>query len=84
MMINFTPYYLWPIGLFAAAILCILFLKWFPRRKNVLSFLTALFSIIGMIVAFIMGATMEELIIPFLVILWLSLHSDSSMEGEEQ
>jgi predicted membrane protein len=77
----FSP---WPIGLFATAILCALLSVLFPRRKVLLSFLTALFSEIGMICGFIMGASLQEILIPFLVLLWINLCTHMRKEGEEQ
>lgn len=75
---------LWPIGLFATAILCALLSALFPRGKVVLIFLTALFSEIGLICAFIKGATLQEVLIPFLVLLLINLYSHGKVEGEER
>lgn len=77
---NFTHIYIIPISLFAAAILFVLLAMRFPRKKVVLSFLTAFSSVIGMIFAFVFGATMEELLIPFLT---LSLFNLRSRLGKE-
>ncbi|MDF2511589.1 MAG: hypothetical protein K0S04_1455 [Herbinix sp.] len=81
---NFTIDSLWPLGIFVGAILCSLLTKWLPRRRIVFTFLTAILSVIGMICGFVVGATLEELLIPFLVLLWLSLHSNENRKEDEK
>ena len=73
-----------PLGLFATAILSALLATRFPRWKVALSFLTAFLSEIGLVFALITGATLQQLLIPFLILLWISLRSHLRIEGEEK
>lgn len=83
-MIDYISDFLWPIGLFAGAILCSLCQNWLPRWKCPLTFLTALFSVIAMLTGLIQGMTLEELVIPFLLLLWISLSFIGSKEGKNR
>ena len=80
---NITIDSLWPMGIFAAAIICIILARRLPRRRIAFTFLTALLSVIGMVGAFVAVTTLEELLISFLILLWLSLCS-MDMEGDEK
>ena len=84
-MTNYRTYfYLGSLGLFVGAIICELLAIRFKHRKILLYFFTAFLSVVAMICAFIIGATIEEIMIPFLILLWLGLRSQVRGGGEKK
>jgi len=80
---HFSLITLWPIGLYAAAILCAILAQKVPSKRVGLSFLTAFFSVIGLVCALISGMTLQELVIPYLILVSISLWSGSGKKGEQ-
>lgn len=61
------------VVVFATAIFCMLLLGRLPRWRAGLSLMTALLSVFGFLSGLIAGATLQQLLIPFLILLWLEL-----------